>query len=295
MTENVNPKRPRRSVWYTRICTFLFVWNLGFGISSFAAPLVLWYGEPAKVWTEALPLGNGRLGAMQFGGLREERLQFNEDTLWTGQPHEYHHPGASEFLPTIRKLLSEGKQREAEKLAMKEFMSVPLRQQAYQPFGDLRLEFPGHEAATDYRRELDLDAATATVRYRVGDVTYQRTAFVSHPDQVIVLRIGAVGGTDLKSVLRGRVSFTARLDSPHKSARTKAAGDHLVLSGQVEEGGLKFEARLAVLVEGGKVSVAGDRVAVENADAPRCFWSRPRASGTTTTSPPIPPSAAGRP
>jgi len=241
-----------------------------------AAPLVLSYSEPARTWVEALPLGNGRLGAMQFGGLREERIQFNEDTLWTGQPHEYHHPGAVKFLPAIRRLLSEGKQREAEKLALQEFMSVPLRQQAYQPFGDLRLESPGHEAATDYRRELDLDAATATVSYRLGDVTYQRTAFASHPDQVLVLRIAAAGGTDLKSVLPGRVSFTARLDSPHKSARAKAvgggqtflsAGNQLALFGQVEEGGLKFEARLAVVLQGGKATVKDDAIAVENADA----------------------------
>ena len=202
-----------------------------------ASPLVLWYSEPARTWVEALPIGNGRLGAVQFGGLREERLQFNEDTLWTGRPHEYQHPGAVKSLPTIRRLLSEGKQRQAEQLAMKEFMSVPLGQKAYQPFGDLRLEFPGHEAATEYRRELDLDAATATVRYRLGDVTYQRTAFISHPDQVIVLRIGADRG--------GRVSFTARLDSPHKSAQTKAsgggqtflsAGDQLVLSAKSKRG-----------------------------------------------------------
>jgi alpha-L-fucosidase 2 len=243
-----------------------------------ASPLVLWYAEPARSWVEALPLGNGRLGAMVFGGPGEERLQFNEDTLWTGRPHEYHHPGAVKFLPQIRQLLSEGKQREAERLAMQEFMSVPLRQMAYQPFGDLRLEFPGHEAATEYRRELDLDAATATTRYRVGDVTYRRTAFVSHPDQVIVLRIGAFGGTDLnlKSILPGRVSFTARLDSPHKSARTRAlgrgpksppAGDQLILSGQVEEGGLRFEARLKVILQGGRATVKDGAIAVENADA----------------------------
>ena len=233
-----------------------------------ASPLVLRYGEPARTWVEALPIGNGRLGAMQFGGLREERLQFNEDTLWTGQPHEYHHPGAVQFLPTIRRLLSEGKQRQAEQLAMKEFMSVPVRQMAYQPFGDLRLEFPGHEAANDYRRELDLDAATATVRYRLGDVTYQGTAFVSRPDQVLVLRI--------KADRPGRVGFTARLDSPHKAARTKAVGggqtfqsasDQLVLSGQVEEGGLRFEARLKVVLQGGKASTSDGAIVVENADA----------------------------
>ena len=95
-----------------------------------------------------------------------ERIQFNEDTLWAGGPHDYAHAGAAEYLPEIRKLLFEGKQREAEKLATEHFMSVPLRQMPYQPFGDLLLEFPGHEAAADYRRELDLDTGVATTGTR---------------------------------------------------------------------------------------------------------------------------------
>ena len=113
---------------------------------------LLWYDRPAEKWTEALPVGNGRLGAMVFGGTDEERIQFNEDTLWTGGPRDYTHPDASEYLPVIRKLLFEGKQKEAEALAMERFMSVPLRQFAYQPFGDLRLHFPGHDRPAAYRR-----------------------------------------------------------------------------------------------------------------------------------------------
>ena len=126
-----------------------------------AWPLAAWYREPARQWVEALPIGNGRLGAMVFGGVDEERIQFNDDTLWTGGPHEYQHPGAAKFLPQIRELLAAGKQRDAENLAGKEFMSEPLHQMAYQPFGDIRLHFPGHEAAADYRRDLDLDTAVA--------------------------------------------------------------------------------------------------------------------------------------
>ena len=146
----------------------------------------LWYQEPARQWTEALPVGNGRLGAMVFGGTEKERLQFNEDTLWTGQPHEYHHERAAEYLSTVRKLLFEGKQREAEQLAGEQMMSVPLRQEKYQPFGDLLLDFPGHGEADNYRRELDIDSAVATVRYRVGDAAFTREVFASFPDQVIV-------------------------------------------------------------------------------------------------------------
>jgi hypothetical protein len=116
--------------------------------------LKLWYRQSARDWTQALPVGNGRLGAMVFGGTEHERLQFNEDTLWTGRPREYHHDGAVEYLPIVRKLLFEGKQRQAEELAAEHMMSVPLRQERYQPFADLHLHLPGHDKAGDYRREL---------------------------------------------------------------------------------------------------------------------------------------------
>ena len=109
--------------------------------------LTLWYPAPARQWIEALPVGNGRLGAMVFGGVADERLQFNEGTVWTGAPHAYEHPGAFEVLGTLRSLLLAGKQKEAEALAMERFMSVPVRQQAYQAFGDLHLAFPGLDTA----------------------------------------------------------------------------------------------------------------------------------------------------
>ena len=106
-------------------------------------PLTLWYKRPANLWVEALPVGNGRMGSMIFGGIAKERIQFNESTVWTGEPHDYAHKGASQYLTQIRELLWAGKQKEAEDLAMREFMSVPPRQKAYQPFGDLEIEFPG--------------------------------------------------------------------------------------------------------------------------------------------------------
>src|SRR5215475_10829227 len=106
------------------------------------SPLTLWYRQPAKLWVEALPVGNGRLGAMVFGGIAHERIQFNEGTVWTGEPHDYAHTGASQSLDKIRELLWAGRQKEAEDLAMRDFMSVPLRQKAYQAFGDLELDFP---------------------------------------------------------------------------------------------------------------------------------------------------------
>lgn len=235
--------------------------------TSAAEPLVLWYRQPAKEWVEALPVGNGRIGAMVFGGTTNERIQFNEATLWLGAPQDYSHPGASNHLAAIRQLLFANKQKEAEQLAMKEFMSVPLRQMPYQPFADLRLEFPGHEAASRYRRELNLDEAVTRTSYQVGTITHERETFASAPDQVVV--------THLTAGLPGQVSFSVAFDCPHWST-IEATGNHeLILTGrltnnhngQTFENPLRFAARLFVRAEGGKVRYADGRITVTGADA----------------------------
>ncbi len=143
------------------------------------AHLKLWYDEPATVWTEALPVGNGRIGGMVYGYPLREVIQFNEETLWTGEPHEYQHTGAHIYLDTLRQLLFEGKQREADQLAMQEFMSVPLRQKAYQPFGDLIIEMAGIEETEDYHRELDLEQAMSRVSFTAKGLQYHREVWVS--------------------------------------------------------------------------------------------------------------------
>ena len=225
-----------------------------------AGDLVLWYQQPASEWTEALAIGNGRLGAMVFGGVSEEHLQFNEDTIWNGEPHEYQHEGAVKYLPEIRQLLADGKQDEAEELAMREFMSVPLREKAYQPFGDLHISFDNLDNISDYRRRLDLDTAVTSVTYKVSDAAYERQAFSSYPDQVIVWRIS----TDKP----GKVSFTARMDSPHDSIQTAAFGeDTLAMTGKVKNGVITFEAWLKVVARGGNTTVTNEAITVENADS----------------------------
>ncbi len=230
--------------------------------------LVLWYERPAKEWVEALPIGNGRLGAMVFGGTARERVQFNDDTLFSGEPHDYAHVGAHRHLATLRQHLFDGRQDEAQRLAMREFMSVStrddrrrIRQEKYQPFGDLVLEFPGHESASDYRRELDVDRAVASVEYLVGEGRFSREMFASFPDNAIVVR--------LTSDHAGRLSFNARLDCPHAGAAVRADGDQLVLSGQVEDGKTRFEARVLVRVEGdgAKLAAVDDTIEVLGADA----------------------------
>ncbi len=233
--------------------------------------LKLWYSKPAKKWTEALPIGNGRLGAMVFGTVQNERVQFNDDTLWTGGPHEYQHEGAAKHLATVRKLLFEGKQRDAERLAGEKMMSVPLRQEQYQPFGDLRLAFPGHDSITDYRRELDIDSAVATVSYRSGGVTFTREVLSSFPDNVIAVR--------LTCDKPGKLTFTARIDSPHRQSETlqidkttlALRGRLVGITGRKVEGrvenALKFEAHLKASSQGGKLAVDSEKITVTGADS----------------------------
>jgi alpha-L-fucosidase 2 len=224
----------------------------------------LWYAQPADKWTDALPIGNGRMGAMVFGGIFDERIQFNEDTLWKGRPHDYVRAGAGEHLAKIRRLLAEGKTKEATALAKTNFLSDPVRQKAYQPFGDLRLHFAGMENVTDYRRELDLDSAIATTTFQVGEVTFKRESFASFPDRVIVLHVTADKP--------GQINFTLKLDSPHAVSQTRAiAADTLALTGQVEEGGLKFESRVRVVSDGGSITTNGNVIVVANASSATLF------------------------
>jgi alpha-L-fucosidase 2 len=261
---------------------------------------VMWYRQPAGKWEEALPVGNGFMGAMVFGGVPAERIQFNEATVWTGQPHAYQHEGAVRFLPDIRRLLHEGrvverkgleaqaraerlqadgktedakvaqreasealkaarsKQKEAEDLALKEFMSEPIRQKAYQPCGDLWIEFPEHQQIEAYRRSLDLDTGICATEYRSGGSTFRREVFASYPDHLIVLR--------LSSDRPGGMQCRVRLTSPHKDAKTTAQdGNALVLRGQVEPDGVRFESRAQVAAEGGQVTAESDALRVRGA------------------------------
>jgi alpha-L-fucosidase 2 len=218
--------------------------------SSHEADLTLRYDTPADEWVEALPVGNGRLGAMVFGRTTTERVQFNEDTVWAGEPHDYSHEGAAAHLPEIRRLLAAGKQREADALASREFMSVPLGQMPYQPVGDLWLDF-GHEDVTDYVRELDLQQALTRVSYSAGGVRWTREAFATAPGRALVMRIAADAP--------GAVSLTIRLTSPHGDATVSASTEAgLTLSGSVDAGVTRFEACLSVELEGGRTSPEGN-------------------------------------
>ncbi len=216
-----------------------------------ADKLSLWYRRPASVWTEALPIGNGRLGAMIFGGIEGERIQLNEDTLWGGSPYDPSNPEALEVLPAVRKLVSSGKYKEAENLIQAKMMSRPIRQQPYQTIGDLRLAFSKADEVSNYRRKLNLDTAVAKVSYKAGGVNFTREMFSSAVDDVIVIRLTA----DKK----GRISLSAAFQTPQKAEVAVENGNTLVINGtngsaRGIEGKLKFQGRALFLNEGGKIT-----------------------------------------
>jgi len=227
-----------------------------------AAPpgaMTLWYRRPAKAWLQALPVGNGRLGGMVFGRVARERIQLNEESLWSGGPHDWTNPKARDNLPKVRKLIQEGKFKRAEALANRTMMGVPMRVTPYQTLGDLRLAFKGHEEVADYVRDLDLDAAVAGVRYRVGDAQFTREIFATAVNQVLVVR--------LSCDKPGGIAVTATLDREQDAECKPAASDGVVLQGRCDGGkGMAFRAELRVLTEGGRVGVKGAGVEVTDAD-----------------------------
>lgn len=227
----------------------------------------LQYHKPATEWVEALPIGNGSLGAMIFGDPVKDRVQFNLDTLWTGHPHDYQNPDAHKVLPELRQLLFEGKQGAAERLAMKEFMSEPLRQNAYQPFGDLHIQFGDTAQVTEYKRWLDLETAFAGISYKKRTTTYAREIFSSYPDKVIVIRFSANKP--------GRLSFDVSFSSPHEQRRQFAIDDStLAMQGNITtmsdarlKSVLDFEACVTAACTGGSVTVDDTGIHVRKADS----------------------------
>jgi alpha-L-fucosidase 2 len=225
--------------------------------------LVLWYEKPASQWVEALPVGNGRLSAMVFGGTTGERLQLNEDTLYAGAPYDPNNKEALQALPEARRLIFEGSYKEANDLIGAKMMAHPIKQMPYEPVGDLKLEFPGHLEVRNYRRELDLETAIAKVSYRFGNVHFTREVFASPVDQVIVVR--------LTSDHPNQINFVAGFATPQKAGITSADSDTLVMCGENGaaagiKGALKFQARVRVLARGGKIAGEKDRISVKNAD-----------------------------
>ncbi|MEX2682043.1 MAG: glycoside hydrolase N-terminal domain-containing protein [Candidatus Sigynarchaeota archaeon] len=241
-----------------------------------SSPLVLWYKQPANAWTEALPIGNGRIGGMIFGHVDEECIQLNECTFWSGHPYDKSNPKLKDYLPVARKLVFEGKLTEAEKI-IEEHMGGP-RTQSYQPLGYLFIEPATKGTPSDYRRYLDITSAIAGVEYNVGGTKYTREMFASAPNNVMVI---ALASSDA-----GGLAFKARLDSEHPitiRGSGKGLGSLLAARGQAPDNvvpnyensdksvtyekheGMHFEIQLGILACDGETSVNGSELQVRGA------------------------------
>ncbi len=241
-----------------------------------STPLVMWYKQPASVWTEALPVGNGRIGGMVFGHVDEECIQLNECTFWSGHPHDRSNPKLKDHLPVVRKLVLEGKHAEAEKI-IEEHMGGP-RTQSYQPLGYIFIEPASKKKATDYRRFLDISSAIAGVEYTIDGVRYTREIFVSAPENVMAIKITCSKAKD--------IAFKARLDSEHPISMLgtgKGIGSLITARGQAPDNvvpvyeksdksvsyekheGMHFEMQLGILACDGEASADGSVLQVSGA------------------------------
>lgn len=225
-----------------------------------SGPHVLFYHHPAREWNEALPLGNGRLGAMVFGNVNSERIQLNENTLWMGGPRDTNNPDALRHLSEVRRLLFAGLPVEAYAVAEKYSMGRPFRLESYQSLGDLRLTFEHEGTPSDYRLELDIDTAVARLSYTLAGVRYTREVFASHPAQAIVMRLSADA--------RGKVSVSTWIDRPQDATTEVAGDDRLNLVGALAGGkGLSFVASVKIVNEGGRRDAFPERILTDQADA----------------------------
>lgn len=256
--KNINPYKQLRNAGLSALIVFIF---LAVYVESTAQQNLLWYAQPAADWNEALPIGNGRLGAMIFGGVQSERLQLNEESVWTGRPIDFVNPEAKAALPVVRQLLFEGKYAEAQQLAQQKLMGYKNVHSTYQTLGDLYLRFDTTTTIQQYKRSLDLATAVASVTYTSGNVTFTRESFSSTPDQVVVTRLTA---SQTKSI-----SFTLNLSRPGNHAEfTTRGNDELIMREHVGNGlGVTLVARVKLLHEGGRIDIVGNELRITEAHA----------------------------
>lgn len=219
----------------------------------------LWYRKPAANWNEALPIGNGRIGAMVFGGAETERLQLNDDTVWEGEPSDRVNPKALPALPEVRRLIFDGKNEEARKLADQSMMGVPATIQSYQTLGDLRIRIEGASSTATYERALDLATATATSTCAIGEGLLTRTTFASAADDVIVYRI--------QSITAGPLNLEVELSRPANSKTAAYGKDGLHLSGQAGDAGVRFDSLLRAQTDKGTLIATEDRLRISGASS----------------------------
>ena len=237
------------------------------------SPDTLWYRQPARNWNEALPVGNGRLGGMVYGGVSREWIQLNEDSLWSGAAIDYYKPNGPAIVKQARELMFAGKYGDVEKLIKGKFLSarLPSGTHTYQMLGDLELTFPSADKVKNYRRDLDLDQAVARVQYEVDGVGYLREIFSSPADQAIIVRIS--------SDKRGKVDFNAALQRQFHASVKALGSDGLVMSGKVQSTnkenakfpsgaeGVRYAAHMKIIPDGGSVSVVKGKLQIKGANS----------------------------
>ncbi|MEY4432550.1 MAG: hypothetical protein RLZZ44_680 [Bacteroidota bacterium] len=233
------------------------------GIAQTTTELKLWYNKPAAIWNEALPLGNGRLGAMVFGDPAVERLQLNEATIWAGSPNSNAHSKSIKALPIVRQLIFDGKFDEAQELATQDIMSQTNDGMPYQTFGSVYISFPGHQKYTNYYRDLNIENATAKVNYTVNGVEYSREILSSFSDQVIVVKLSASQP--------GNITCNVFMNSPIDKTIAATEGEQILLSGitsnfEGQKGKVKFQGRIQAKNKGGELSVNNGIISISKAD-----------------------------
>ena len=234
--------------------------------------LKLWYNQPSgTTWENALPIGNGRLGAMIYGNVEREIIQLNEHTVWSGSPNRNDNPRSLDSLKFIRELIYDGKRKEAERVVNNAIITKKSHGQKFEPVGSLLLVFDGHETYTNYYRELDIERAVARTSYTVNDVTYTREALASFPDRVVVMKLTASKP--------GNISFTAFFTTPQKRATIKATpekdltifgttSDHETVKGLVNYKGI-----VRIKLEGGTLHATDTALIIKNANAVTIYIS----------------------
>ncbi len=232
--------------------------------------LKLWYEQPASNWNEALPLGNGRLGAMVFGNPAVERLQLNEETIWAGSPNSIAHDKALKALPKVRKLIFEGKYKEAQDLATSDIRSQTNNGMPYQTFGNLYISFPGHSDYSNYYRDLNIGEATSSVSYTVDGVDYKREMLSAFEDEVIMVKLSADQP--------GKITCNILLESPFDKTDAVSEENLIRLDGissnhEGQRGGVKFDGRVAAKTKGGEITSENGVLSIDGADEATLYIS----------------------
>ena len=256
----------------TRIALSFIICTLSF--SPARAQYRLWYDQPAQTWTQALPVGNGVIGGMVFGTPAVEHIALNEETIWAGQPNNVVNPNAKQALPEVRRLIFEGKYKEAQALAEAKVMPRAVDKNMgmpYQPFGDLYIAMPGHTEYRNYERFLDLDNGKTIVRYTVDGVQYEREVITPlGGNHVMAIRLTASE--------KGKMTFTANMTSPHENVLINMDGYEATLLGVSSKheglkGKVRFMGRMAVQTKGGKVTGSNGVISVMGADEATIFFT----------------------